>query len=99
MDARCKNGTNAGLPVRLTGVARSHAGHVVTFSDRYRLGVLFRQRGLHPGDGRQRPRHSAERARNSPGCLVRVCLGSESSGRPRGMAGRETRVLHIRDFV
>ena len=64
MDARCKNGTNAGLPVRLTGVARSHAGHVVTVSDRYRLWVLFRQRGLHPGDGRQRPRHSAD-ARNS----------------------------------
>ena len=64
MDASCKNGTDAGLPVRLPGVARSHAGHVITVSDRYRLWVLFRQRGLHPGDGRQRPRHSAD-ARNS----------------------------------
>ena len=71
MDARCKNGTDAGLPVRLTGVARSHAGHVVTFSDRYRLWVLFRQRGLHPGDGRQRPRHSAERAHWELACEVR----------------------------
>ena len=78
MDARCKNGTDAGLPVRLPGVARSHAGHVVTVSDRYRLWVLFRQRGLHPGDGRQRPRHSAERAQLS-GCLVRVCLGVKAA--------------------
>ena len=82
MDARCKNGTNAGLPVRLTGVARSHAGHVVTVSDRYRLWMLFRQRGLHPGDGRERPRHSAgARATLCVAFCDRACLGSESSGR------------------
>ena len=74
MDASCKNGTDAGLPVRLTGVARSHAGHVVTVSDRYRLWVFFRQRGLHPGHGRQRPRHPAESARNSLVAFVRVCF-------------------------
>ena len=49
----CENGTNASLPVSLTGVARRHAGHVVTVSDRLRH-VLSPRRGLHPGDGRQR---------------------------------------------
>ena len=94
MHARCKNGTDAGLPVRLTGVARSHAGHVVTVSDRYRLRVLFRQRGLHPGDGRQRPRHSAAALRvPMRGLPFLGGVFGENLGRTADADGRVVKVI------